>query len=49
MSHQGNKYLMVLYDYNSNAILAEPLKNGTSPKKIQAYTKLHVLLISRGI
>ena len=26
-SSHRNKYIMVMYDYDSNAILAEPLKN----------------------
>ena len=26
-SSKGSKYLMVLYDYDSNAILSEPLKS----------------------
>jgi hypothetical protein len=36
MSHQGNKYLMVQYNYDS-AILTEPLKNCTGPEMIQAH------------
>jgi hypothetical protein len=40
---------MVLYDYDSNAILTEPLKNCTSPEMIQAYKKLHAVLVSRSI
>jgi hypothetical protein len=30
ISSKGNKYIMVLYDCDDNAILAEPIKNGTS-------------------
>jgi hypothetical protein len=29
---KGNKYIMVLYDYDSNAILAKPIKDRTSPE-----------------
>jgi hypothetical protein len=28
---KGNKYIMILYDYDSNAILAQPIKDRTSP------------------
>jgi hypothetical protein len=31
VSSKGNKYIMVLYDYDSNAILAQPIKNRTAP------------------
>ena len=27
MSTKGNKYLYILYDYDANAILVEPMKN----------------------
>jgi hypothetical protein len=30
VSSKGNKYVMVLYEYDGNAILAEPIKNRTS-------------------
>ncbi len=32
-SSRGNEYLLVHYDYDSNAILAEPLKNRQSAEK----------------
>jgi hypothetical protein len=31
ISRKGNKYIMVLYEYDGNAILAEPIKNRTAP------------------
>jgi hypothetical protein len=31
ISSKGNKYIMVLYEYDGNAILTEPIKNRTSP------------------
>jgi hypothetical protein len=31
ISSKVNKYIMVLYEYDGNAILAEPIKNRTSP------------------
>jgi hypothetical protein len=35
-SWQGNKYLMVLYDYDSSAIIAEPLKRRTDIAMVEA-------------
>jgi hypothetical protein len=37
---------MVLYDYNSNAILAEPLKSCTNTTVVEAYGKLHDYLVA---
>jgi hypothetical protein len=34
---KGNKYIMVLYDYDSNAILAHPIKNRTAPELLKAF------------
>jgi hypothetical protein len=48
-SNRGNNYLYVLYDYDSNAILAEPMKNRGDAEMIRAYTKLHTYLCSRGL
>jgi hypothetical protein len=31
VSSKGNKYIMILYDYDSNAILAQPIKYRASP------------------
>ena len=48
-SSRGNKYVMILYDYNSNAILAEPLKSKSEGEMIRAYTKLLEYLSGRGL
>jgi hypothetical protein len=32
VSSKGNKYIMVLYDYDSNEILPKPIKDRTSPE-----------------
>jgi hypothetical protein len=48
-SSRGNKYVMILYDYDSNAILAEPLKSKSEGEMIRAYTKLHEYLSGRGL
>jgi hypothetical protein len=31
ISSKGNKYIIVLYEYDGNAKLAEPIKNRTAP------------------
>ncbi len=48
-SSRGNKYVMILYDYDSKAILAEPLKFKSEGEMIRAYTKLHEYLSDRGL
>jgi hypothetical protein len=40
---------MIVYDYDSNAILAEPLKSRNQNELLQAYTKLHALLVAHGL
>ena len=40
---------MVLYDYNSNAILTEPLKNNKTPELERAQTRLTQYLLDCGI
>jgi hypothetical protein len=47
-SSRGNKYVMILYNYDSNAILAKPLKSKSEGEMIRAYTKLHEYLSNRG-
>ena len=39
-SSRGNKYIFVLYDYDSNAILVEPLQNRSGLSIVNAYTNL---------
>jgi hypothetical protein len=39
-SLRGNKYIMVMVEINSNAILVEPMKNCKDAEMIQAYNKL---------
>jgi hypothetical protein len=48
-SSRGNKYLFVLYDYDSNAILAEPIKSRQQDELLRAYTKLILYLKTRGL
>jgi hypothetical protein len=47
-SSRGNKYILVLYDYDSNAILTEPMQNRSDKEHLRAYNKLHLYLVDRG-
>jgi hypothetical protein len=37
VSSKGNKYIMILYDYDSNAILAQSIKDRTAPELLKAF------------
>jgi hypothetical protein len=47
-SQGGHKYILILYDYDSNAILTEPLKSHNGGEILRAYTKLYEYLKQRG-
>ena len=38
--HGGNKYIMVMVEINSNAILVEPMKSRKDEEMIRAYNTL---------
>jgi len=40
-SSNGNNYILIIYDYDSNAILAIPLKNHRAESILQAYKTGH--------
>jgi len=48
-SSRGSKYLMVLYAYDSNAILSEPIKSRSESELVRAYPKLHSYLSACGL
>ena len=48
-SIKENKYVCLLYEYNANAILTDPLQNRTGQEILIAYSKLHRYLTERGI
>ena len=48
-SSRGFKYIMIAYDYDSNNILAKPLKSSTSLHIKNAYQKMRKLLCIRGL
>jgi hypothetical protein len=47
-SSRGYNYVMVLYDYDSNAILSKPLKTRQASELTKAWTALHSKLQSNG-
>jgi hypothetical protein len=49
LSSTGNNYLMILFDYDSNHIFAQPMKNRQGPTIVKAYAILHKRLCSAGL
>ena len=45
----GTQYLMICYDYDSNSIIFSEFKSREGPELLQAYKKLHIYLIDRGL
>ena len=48
-SSKGNNYLLIVYDYNSNGILAQPMWTRTGPCILEAYKVLHERLVAAGL
>lgn len=48
-SVSGNKEMLILYDYDSNYIHVEPMKDKTATEILAAYKRGHTLLSSRGL
>jgi hypothetical protein len=49
VSSKGNTYIMILYDYDSNAILAQPIKDRTAPELLKAFQIMEQELVARGL
>jgi hypothetical protein len=49
VSRKGNKYIMILYDYDRNAILAQPIKDRTAPELLRAFQVMEQELVARGL
>ena len=47
-SSRGNVYAMFMYDYYSNAILDEPIKNRQAASICVAFLKIHKVIKARG-
>jgi hypothetical protein len=48
-SSAGNSYMLVVYDYDSNYIHAEPMPSRTTKSIVDAYTKAHSMLLQAGL
>ena len=48
-SSTGNNYIMIIYDYDSNFIFAQPYKNRTAKCLLDAYKILHARLCNAGL
>ena len=48
-SSHGNNYVMIVYDYNSNRIFAEPFKTKSAPSILQPYKNVHAKLCVAGL
>ena len=48
-SKSGNNYLLILYDYDSNYIHAEPIKNRSASEILRAYQRAHKVLVNAGL
>ena len=48
-SKSGNNYLLILYDYDSNYIHAEPIPNRSANCILTAYQQAHCLLVKAGL
>jgi hypothetical protein len=49
VSSKGNKYIMMLYYYDSNAILAQPIKDRTAPELYKHFQFMEQELVARGL
>jgi hypothetical protein len=49
VSSKGNKYIMILYDYDSNAILVQPIKDRTAPELLKAFQVMEQELVAHGL
>jgi hypothetical protein len=46
---KGNKYIMVLYEYDGNSTMPEPIKNITTMELLRAFQVMEQKLIARGL
>ena len=47
-SIQGNKYILLVYHYNSNKIIVRALKNRSDTETLKVYKEIYKLLTARG-
>ena len=48
-SRSGNTQLLILYDYDSNSIHPEPMKNKEKESILEAYKNIHQVLVKAGL
>ena len=48
-SSKGTKYVMIIYDHDSNAIIARPLKSKSATEQLENIKEVHNYLNARGI
>jgi hypothetical protein len=48
-SSKGNKYVLILYAYYGNAILAEPMESRSDTEAVRAYTVIYKQLTDAGL
>ena len=48
-SSTGNNYMMIVYDYDSNAILVEPMRSRTGPCILATFQLIHARLVAAGL
>jgi hypothetical protein len=49
LSSKQHQYILTLYDYDSNTIFTEPMKNRTDKEMIRAYNALHHQMLNAGL
>jgi hypothetical protein len=49
VSSKGNKNIMILYDYDRNDILAQPIKDRTAPELLKAFQVMEQEFVARGL
>lgn len=48
-SVQGNKYVLVVYHYDSNSIIVRPLKNRNDNETLNVYSEIYEELTAKGL
>jgi hypothetical protein len=49
VASKGNRNIMILYYYDSNAILTQPIKDRTAPELLKAFQAMEQELVARGL
>jgi hypothetical protein len=49
VSSKGNTYIIILYDYDSNTILAQLIKDRTAPELLRAFQVMEQEMVARGL